>query len=194
MAKKRTGITNDNQTYQNIRLDETTEERIIEKSKLTEQEMFALDALIVSTFTESRRKQLAYTMSRPKTSTDNKQSLDQLVHRFFKKPGVRYYIEDRRAELFGTIKMQNENEEENDGGEVLRDKERTLRELNELANSTADVKLKGEFLMKIANLQNWKKKEEEDKVSRITYFAPIKCSECPLKLTAKVSQNRDIKQ
>lgn len=182
--KRRTGITNDNQTYQNIRLDETTEERIIEKSKLTEQEMFALDALIVSTFTESRRKQLAYTMSRPKAGTDNPNSLDQLVHRFFKKPGVQYYIEDRRLELFGIARIEgNENE-----GDVVRDKEQTIIELNELANSTADIKLKGEFLMKIADLQNWKRKEEEDKESRITYFAPLKCSKCPLKLSAKVAK------
>lgn len=187
--KKRTGITNDNQTYQNIRLDETTEERIIEKSKLTEQEMFALDALIVSTFTESTRKRLAYTMSRPKQGTDNPSSLDQLVSRFFKKPGVQYYIEDRRAELFGTITLQKESGKENEG-DVLRDKERTLRELNELANSTADIKLKGEFLMKIADLQNWKKKEDEDKESRITYFAPLKCSKCPLKLSAKVAKEQ----
>lgn len=190
MAKKkvRTGITNGNQTYQHIKLDDTTEDRIIEKSKLTEQEQFALDALIVSTFTESRRKQLAYTMSRPKQGTDNPSSLDQLVHRFFKKPGVKYYIEDRRLELFGTARVDGGNEGGEEMGDIIRDKEQTIIELNELANSTADIKLKGEFLMKIADLQNWKRKEEEDKESRITYFAPLKCSKCPLKLSAKVAK------
>lgn len=169
-----------------IKLDETTEQRIVEKSKLTDMEMFALDALIVSTLPEARKKQLAYTMSRPNKGTDNPQSLDQLVSRFFKKQGVQYYIEDRKVELFSSGKMLEDGEE----GNVIRSKDETIEELNKLASQTADVKLKGEFLMKIADLQNWKKKEEEDKESRITYFAPLKCSQCPIKKSATLSKDK----
>lgn len=168
-----------------ILLDDEVQKRIVEKSKLSNEERFALDAYIVSNLTMTEKKYLAYSVSRKGKTTENAESLEQLVYRWFRKLGVRYYIEDREIELFGTKRERNEEGNIKADLNVIRSKEETLEELNDLATSTNDAKLKAELLMKIADLQNWKKKEDEDKDSRITYFAPIKCSKCPIKAAVK---------
>lgn len=172
----------------NIKLDKDTKKRIIEKSKLTTQECFALDGYIVSTLPITERKILAYSTSRKAEPTDNEESLMQLVYRWFRRSSVLYYIEDKEIELFGTIRNKDDKgnlREEGDKEDVIRDKEQTILELNLLANQTNDPKLKSELLLKLADLQQWKKKEDDDKESRITYYQQVKCSTCPIYTKAK---------
>lgn len=163
-----------------IVLDQETKKRIVEKAKLSAKEGFALDAYIVSSLPPAEKRLLAYVMSRPNKPTDNPASLEQQMYRFFRRHGVVYYIEDREIELFGTKRERDKDGNIKEGENVIRSKDETLEELNLLASSSNDVKLKAELLMKIADLQNWKKKEEEDKESRITYFMQLKCSNCPM--------------
>lgn len=176
-----------------ILLDDEAKKRIVEKTKLTKEECFSLDAYIVSTLPITEKKRLTYSMTRKKEPTDNLESLDQMVYRWFKKLGVKYYLEDREIELFGA-KREKESNGNNIGigglsGNVTRSKEETLEELNELATITTEAKLKAELLMKIAELQQWKKKEETDQESQIKYFMPLKCTQCTLYKTAKMTKD-----
>lgn len=174
-----------------IILDEETQKRIIEKSKLTTLEMFALDAFIVSTLQPAEKKRLAYTLSRKTTPTDNKDSIDQLVSRWYRKLGVMYYIEDKEIELFGAKRERDANGNIKIDGNVLRSKDETLEELNILASETKDARLKAELLMKIADLQNWKKEQQQDENDKIKYYLPLKCTQCQLYKSAKLSKNNN---
>lgn len=170
-----------------IILDDEAKKRIVEKSKLTTLEMFALDALIVSTLQPAEKKRLAYTLSRKGTPTDNKDSIDQLVSRWYRKLGVIYYIEDKEIELFGHARKRDNEGNVIQDGNVLRSKDETLEELNQLATETNDAKLKAELLMKIADLQNWKKEQQTEESEQIKYYLPLKCSQCQLYKTAKMT-------
>lgn len=181
----------DRKLKSHIKLDETTQARIIEKAKLTPEERFALDAYIVSSESKMFKLELAYKLSRKIESKAKPQSLEIQMYRWLSTLPVQHYIEDKEIELFGYIRKEDREGsiEDRANSNVIRSKDETIEELNHLANSTQDIKLKGEFLMKIADLQNWKKKEEEDKESRITYFAPLKCSQCPIKMSATLSKD-----
>lgn len=170
-----------------ILLDEESQKRIIEKSKLTTLEMFALDAFIVSTLPIAEKKRLAYTLSRKSTPTENKDSIDQLVSRWYRKPSVTFYIEDKEIELFGAKRKRDENGNINSDGNVLRSKDETVEELNILASGTNDAKLKAELLMKIADLKNWKKEQQAEESEQMKYYLPLKCSQCALYKSAKLT-------
>ena len=61
-----------------------------------------------------------------------------------------------------------------------RGKEDIIRELNTLANTAGtDTKLKAELLMKIADLQQFKKEMTGDE-DPVRFFFPIACEKCPL--------------
>lgn len=169
-----------------IILDDEAKKKIIEIEKLTKEEKFALDAYIVSRENATDKLILAYSLSRKKEPTKNPSSLEQQMYRWLKKLSVQYYIEDREAELFGSGKFKKSGDEEN--GNVLRSKDETLEELNELATQTTDAKLKAELLMKIADLQNWKKEQQTEEDQKIKYFVPLKCSNCKLYNTAKLTK------
>lgn len=170
-----------------ILLDEESQKRIIEKSKLTTLEMFALDAFIVSTLPIAEKKRLAYTLSRKSTPTENKDSIDQLVSRWYRKQSVTFYIEDKEIELFGAKRKRDENGNINSDGNVLRSKDETVEELNILASGTNDAKLKAELLMKIADLKNWKKEQQTEESEQMKYYLPLKCTQCGLYKAAKLA-------
>ena len=167
-----------------ILLDDEAKQRIAEIEKLTKEERFCLDAYIISKETATDKLILAYSLSRKREPTKNPASLEQQMYRWLKKPSVKYYIEDREAELFAPNKLNKEG----DNGGVNRSKEETLEELNLLASSTKDARLKAELLMKIADLKQWKKQEENDEDSQIKHYRPLKCSECQLYKSAKMAK------
>lgn len=167
-----------------IILDDEARKRIAEIEKLTKEERFVLDAYIVSKESATDKLVLAYTLSRKREPTKNYASLEQQMYRWLKKPSVQYYIEDRELELFGAGKVKRNGEE---SGNVLRSKDKTLEELNFLASQTPDAKLKAELLMKIADLQNWKKEQQTEESEQIKYYLPLKCSQCQLYKTAKMT-------
>lgn len=168
-----------------IILDDEARKRIAEIEKLTKEERFVLDAYIISKENATDKLILAYSLSRKKEPTKNPQSLEALMYRWLNKPSVQYYIEDREVELFGAGKVKRNGEGES--GNVLRSKDETLEELNELANQTGDPKLKAELLMKIADLQNWKKEQQTEESEQIKYYLPLKCSQCQLYKSAKMT-------
>lgn len=168
--------------------DKATHKRIIEKSKLTKEEEFALDAYIVSTLPITERKILAYSLSRRKEPTDNINSLEQQMYRWFKKWGVIYYIEDKEIELFGSNKGEKKEEDVN----VIRTKEELIILVNQQitnAERNNDARAVDSLVKNLTQLQQLNK-QEDDKESRITYFAPLKCSQCPIKKSATLAKDK----
>lgn len=169
-----------------IILDDEARKRIAEIEKLTKEERFVLDAYIVSKESLTDKLVLAYSLSRKREPTKNYASLEQQMYRWLKRPSVQYYIEDREIELFGAGKVKRNGD--NESGNVLRSKDETLEELNFLASQTTDAKLKAELLMKIADLQNWKKEQQVEESEQIKYYLPQKCSHCELYKSAKMTK------
>lgn len=66
-------------------------------------------------------------------------------------------------------------------------KEDTIRQLEDMYTIAADVKTKTEILMKIADLQQFKKEQTKQEEDQVRYYLPLKCSQCKLYNTAKRS-------
>lgn len=66
-----------------------------------------------------------------------------------------------------------------------RSKADTIRELNKLATLTNDTKLKAEILLKLSDLEGWKKEKEQTQDDTIRYYLPLRCNVCSLYKAAK---------
>lgn len=66
-----------------------------------------------------------------------------------------------------------------------RSKADTIRELNKLATLTNDTKLKAEILLKLSDLEGWKKEKEQTQDNTIRYYLPLRCNVCSLYKAAK---------
>lgn len=139
-------------------------ERLI--SKLSDREKFCLDAYL-----QNNNAELAYLCSRKGNTKANAASLKSLVSRWINSPEVQAYITLERERKYTQLNMESKEN---------RSKEDVATELNIIATQTNDPKQKAEILMKLADLQNFKKKEDERAESKITYYMQVKCSNCPI--------------
>ena len=140
-------------------------------SKLSDREKFCLDAYL-----QNNNAELAYLCSRKGNTKANAASLKSLVSRWINSPEVQAYITLEKERKYTQLNLESKEN---------RSKESVVTELNILASQTADPKQKGEILMKLADLQNFKKQEDEKAESRITYYMQVKCSNCPIYKAAK---------
>ncbi|PXV66849.1 hypothetical protein CLV62_104110 [Dysgonomonas alginatilytica] len=177
------------------KIPKTAQERQNEIEKLSNLERFCLDAYIVSKFPASQKVVIAYEQSRPREAQANRQSVYTQARNWINTDKCKYYIEDRKKELFATDQhrystTQNEGNEteadtENNPTESNRTKGETISELNKLADNTNDVKLKAEILLKISDLEGWKKEKEQTDDNTIRYYLPLRCNVCSLYKAAK---------
>lgn len=172
------------------KIPKTAQERQKEIEKLSILERFCLDAYIVSKLPPSQKSVLAYEQSRPKDSQANRQSIYTQARSWISSDKCKYYIEDRKKELFATEQNRHRthqnsgNEAETDTQsqiqETNRTKSETIGELNKLADNTNDPKLKAEILLKISDLEGWKKEKEQTDDNTIRYYLPLRCNVCSL--------------
>lgn len=66
-------------------------------------------------------------------------------------------------------------------GSNISTKEGQLRELQQIYDSTADVKTRADILKQVSDLQRLKQQDEREDVQRIHYYLPAKCQLCPFK-------------
>lgn len=145
-----------------------TKEQLI--ASLSDREKFCLTAYL-----QIQDAKLAYLCSRSKESKASKENLPSLVSRWLNSEPVQAFIAVEQARKFTILNADNTEN---------RSKDDVIKELNVLATQATDPKLKGEMLVKLADLQQMKKQDDEDKESKIHYFAPLKCSQCPIKKAA----------
>jgi len=183
-----------------IKIPKTAQERQKEMEKLSILERFCLDAYIVSKLPPSKKVVMAYEQSRPKDSTANRQSIYTQSRSWINSDKVKYYIEERKNELFATEQTRSNNptkasetgqeEGQNNATEANRTKGETISELNKLADNTSDAKLKAEILLKISDLEGWKKEKEQTDDNTIRYYLPLRCNVCSLYKAAKEQKTR----
>lgn len=171
-------------------IPQTTAEKQKEINKLTPLEKFMLNAYIVSEAKQTDKLITAYEASRPKDSTANRQSIYMQARKWINSDKCKYYIEQRQKELFTQERRNTNNPDEQADKNAMntkRTKAGTIEELNELADNTNDPKLKAELLIKISDLEGWKKEQEKTDDNTIRYYLPQKCSQCEHYKRAKVT-------
>lgn len=182
------------------KIPKTAAERQKEIEKLSILERFCLDGYIVSKLPAPKKLVIAYEQSRPKDSQANRQSIYTQARSWINTDKCKYYIDERKKELFATDQpryniTQTEGGEagtdtENATPETNRTKGETISELNKLADNTNDAKLKAEILLKISDLEGWKKEKEQTDDNTIRYYLPLRCNVCELYKAAKDKKQR----
>lgn len=171
----------------------STAEKQKEINKLTSLEKFVLNAYLTSEAPQTEKLILAYENSRAKDSQANRQSIYMQARKWINTKSVKFYLEQRQKELFTqernkTIGTEQEQQPENTPTISKRTKGETIEELNELATNTNDAKLKAEILLKISDLEGWKKEQEKTDDNTIRYYLPLRCYQCELYKRAKVTE------
>lgn len=134
---------------------------------LSEKEMFCIDGWM-----SNGNSVMAYLLSRnnpPKT--DRPEMIGKMASRWLNDPRVREYMESRRRVDFTKAE------------EVLSDKGNRSRadaveELNALISSVSDPKIKGDLLLKLADLQKWKQAEDTREDKNVAFYIPLQIDRC----------------
>lgn len=134
---------------------------------LSEKEMFCLDAWM-----SNGNSVMAYLLSRnnpPKT--DRPEMIAKMASRWLNDPRVTEYLDSRRRADFTKAE------------EVMSDKGNRSRadaveELNALISSVTDPKIKGDLLLKLADLNKWKQAEDTREDKNIVFYIPLQVDRC----------------
>ncbi len=141
-------------------------------SELTEKEKFCLSGYVAT-----GNADMAWRLSRPTPVTATSENVHRLALRWLRKPQVKCFVEELRNKSFKQIESTSvEN----------RTKEQMVTELNTLANSVTEPKLKADILKQIADLQRMKEQTpEKEQSERRLYYLPYvsDCRHCQLMKT-----------
>lgn len=136
---------------------------------LTEKEKFCLNGYVLT-----KDADIAYQLSRPKpTEVKNKEILHKMALRWLRKKEVKEYLDEVFAISFHQSK-------EDATTRNFRKKEDVVAELNQLATSVKEPKLKAEILLKLADLQQMKKEEVIEEEETVHFYVPVSCHMCDL--------------
>lgn len=131
--------------------------------KLSDKEQFCLDAFLVN-----GNKELAYSLSRDRKLSGTDESIYQCQQRWMRSAPVMAYIERGKALNMNKATASTEN-----GVPDIRDRDTLLRELNQLASSTNDTKVRADILCRIADIMQMKKQEEKPEEQQVKYYLPL---------------------
>lgn len=129
------------------------------KKGLNEIERFCLAGFFVT-----RDADMAYKLSRKQKPCATDDNIHRLALRWVRSDDAKKYLDELAA--VNIQKADNENNEN-------RDKAAIIRELNTLASSTHDTKLRAELLMRLADMERMKDKESEEEDTTIHYYLPV---------------------
>lgn len=136
---------------------------------LTEKEKFCLNGYVLT-----KNADMAYLLSRPKpTEVKDKEILHKMALRWLRKEEVKEYLDEVFAISFHQSK-------EDATTRNFRKKEDVVAELNQLATSVKEPKLKAEILLKLADLQQMKKEEVIEEEETVHFYVPVSCHMCDL--------------
>lgn len=127
-------------------------------NKLTDRERFCLIAYL-----QTGDQLTAYICSRKKLVSANNKSLVSMASRWINSEPVQAFLEAERGRKAALIEQVKD-----------RTKADTIRELNKLASLTTDTKLKAEILLKLSDLEGWKKEKEQTQDDTIRYYLPLR--------------------
>lgn len=131
--------------------------------KLSDKEQFCLDAYLVN-----GNKELAYSLSRERKLSGTDESIYQCQQRWLRSAPVAAYIERGKSININKATTSTEN-----GVPDIRDRDTLLRELNQLASSTNDTKVRADILCRIADIMQMKKQDEKPEEQQVKYYLPL---------------------
>ena len=144
---------------------------------LTEKEKFCLNGYVLT-----KDADMAYRLSRPRpTQVTDEDVLHKMVLRWLRKKEVKAFLDEVFAASFSHAKEESPN---------FRKKEDVVAELNQLATSVKEPKLKAEILLKLADLQQMKKEEVKEDEHTVHYYLPLSCNKCELYQKAKENRKQ----
>lgn len=143
----------------------------MKKNDLSDAEKFCLDAYLIN-----NNKELAYRLSRRQELKGTPESLYQQQQRWLRSEPVMEYIDLRGRELKSRYTAGIE------AGEMPAEvgKDELIQELTRLFRMEKDPKLKSEIAMKLADLKQLKKTEEQPKDQQVKYYIPLPNDEIPM--------------
>ncbi len=138
--------------------------------KLSEKERFCLTAYL-----QTGDQLLAYICSRKRPPEANAEALRSMSSRWINSKPVQAFLEAERHRKTILLDEAIHN----------RSKEDVIAELNKLVTLSTDTKLKAEILLKLSDLEGWKKEQKHIEDDTIRYYLPLRCYMCELYKAAK---------
>lgn len=141
------------------------------KQKLSDAEKFCLDAYI-----SNGNRTLTYTLSHP-CNTTNENSIKSMVKRFFTRPDVKQYIEERRQVLMvSAIKDRAAHPGKN------RTKADVVTELNALLDAETNSKVKADLMKLLTSLEHMNEQASTTEDNKqVQLYLPLRCFDCEYK-------------
>lgn len=154
---------------------------------LSELERFALDAYFVN-----KNVELAYRVGRNKTEEEAKlPSFRKMAIRWVNLPHCKEYLTDRTT-ISSAMEKKNP-EQKSEAEERLRTKDGVINALVAELKYTRG-KARADLLMKIADLQRMKQKEDKKEEKLIHFYLPLPCYKCSLYLEAKERKQKELRE
>ena len=139
---------------------------------LSEREKIALDAYL---FNPSNKVE-AYKVARNITddSSVDEEVLKNRANGWINQKGSKAYLILQKSKITTISQTQlSDNEQINVFG-----KEELAKLLSQTITTTTDPKLKADLVVKLADLQGYKKEKTEKEEKRVRYYLPVKCDFC----------------
>lgn len=132
--------------------------------RLTDKEKFCLDA-----WTVNGQTSLAYVMSRKGECRCSKENLPSHASRWINQRKCKEYIDSRRNVVSARMRRENPSN---------RSRDQAIDELNDLITATTEPKLKADLLLKLSDLNKWKREEEVEKEKQVKVYIPLSYDRC----------------
>lgn len=135
---------------------------------LTTEETFCLEGWLATGDSST-----AYRLSHNSQSGDPL-NIQKMASRWLNRPECKEYCETRRRANYKAAKEEHPNATANRG------RSDAVTELNALISATDDPKIKGDLLLKLADLNRWKQAELTEEEQRIHFYLPLTYDRCRL--------------
>ena len=115
----------------------------------------------------------AYRLSHASKSGDPL-NISKMASRWLNRSECREYCESRRRANYKAAKEEHATEAEN------RTRADAETEINRLISATNDPKIKGDLLLKLADLNRWKQAEQTDREKNVVFYIPLRISQAKM--------------
>lgn len=134
-------------------------------------EKIALNSIAIDpTTTDEAYKLYRLSTGKPVLQQTTDFTLHQMSLRWARGEAQKKYITDVKAMLRGGSTDTGDD----------RSKADLIHEMNRLASSTTDPKLRATLLMNVAQLVSARARDDNATESHVNYYLPLRCNECPL--------------
>lgn len=133
---------------------------------LTAEEIFCLEGWLATGDSST-----AYRLSHNSQSGDPL-NIQKMASRWLNRPECKKYCETRRRANYKAAK------EEHPDATANRGRADAVTELNALISATDDPKIKGDLLLKLADLNRWKQAEITEEAKRDNFYIPLTFERC----------------